>query len=61
VALPRVRDGLLALRFTPGVAAYAFTFGADVSEPDLGVGRRGARPRALDSPVFGLQRFLAPA
>jgi cytochrome c biogenesis protein CcdA/thiol-disulfide isomerase/thioredoxin len=30
VALPRVRDGLLALRFTPGVAAYAFTFGADV-------------------------------
>jgi cytochrome c biogenesis protein CcdA/thiol-disulfide isomerase/thioredoxin len=30
VVLPRVRDGLLALRFTPGVAAYAFTFGADV-------------------------------
>jgi cytochrome c biogenesis protein CcdA/thiol-disulfide isomerase/thioredoxin len=26
--LPRVREGLLELRFTPGVQAYAFTFGA---------------------------------
>ncbi len=25
--LPRLRDGLLELRFAPGVAAYAFTFG----------------------------------
>ena len=29
LALPRVRSGLLRLRFTPGVSAYAFTFGAD--------------------------------
>ena len=26
--LPRLRDGLLELRFSPGLAAYAFTFGA---------------------------------
>jgi cytochrome c biogenesis protein CcdA/thiol-disulfide isomerase/thioredoxin len=26
--LPRIQDGLLELRFTPGLAAYAFTFGA---------------------------------
>jgi len=24
---PKERDGLLELRFTPGVSAYAFTFG----------------------------------
>ena len=24
---PRVRDALLELRFTPGISAYAFTFG----------------------------------
>jgi cytochrome c biogenesis protein CcdA/thiol-disulfide isomerase/thioredoxin len=59
--LPRLQDGLLALRFTPGVAAYAFTFGAEVSEPSLGVGRRGARPVVPDSPFFGLDRFRVPA
>jgi hypothetical protein len=26
--LPRLRDGLLELRFSPGLEAYAFTFGA---------------------------------
>jgi cytochrome c biogenesis protein CcdA/thiol-disulfide isomerase/thioredoxin len=31
--LGRVRDGLLELRFTPGVAAYAFTFGAGGGPP----------------------------
>jgi cytochrome c biogenesis protein CcdA/thiol-disulfide isomerase/thioredoxin len=30
LALPRVREGLLRLRFTPGVSAYAFTFGSDM-------------------------------
>jgi hypothetical protein len=25
--LPELREGLLELRFTPGLAAYAFTFG----------------------------------
>jgi cytochrome c biogenesis protein CcdA/thiol-disulfide isomerase/thioredoxin len=29
VVLPRVQNGTLRLRFTPGVSAYAFTFGAD--------------------------------
>jgi cytochrome c biogenesis protein CcdA/thiol-disulfide isomerase/thioredoxin len=29
LALPRVRKGVLRLRFTPGVSAYAFTFGSD--------------------------------
>jgi cytochrome c biogenesis protein CcdA/thiol-disulfide isomerase/thioredoxin len=60
VELPRVRDGLLTLRFTPGVAAYAFTFGADVSGKNLDAGRRGVGTSALDAPV-GLTRFLAPA
>jgi cytochrome c biogenesis protein CcdA/thiol-disulfide isomerase/thioredoxin len=27
LALPKLREGLLELRFTPGLAAYAFTFG----------------------------------
>ena len=27
LALPELREGLLELRFTPGLAAYAFTFG----------------------------------
>jgi cytochrome c biogenesis protein CcdA/thiol-disulfide isomerase/thioredoxin len=56
VALPRVADGLLALRFTPGVAAYAFTFGADVSATSSSLGR-GRIPRALGVS----HRFLAPA
>jgi cytochrome c biogenesis protein CcdA/thiol-disulfide isomerase/thioredoxin len=60
LALPRVRNGLLALRFTPGVAAYAFTFGADVGRK-LAVGERGSSARAFDAPVLGPQRFLAPA
>jgi len=60
VELPRVRDGLLTLRFTPGVAAYAFTFGADVSGKNLDAGRRGVGTSALDAPV-SLTRFLALA
>jgi cytochrome c biogenesis protein CcdA/thiol-disulfide isomerase/thioredoxin len=60
LALPRVRDALLSLRFTPGVAAYAFTFGAEASEKGLLVGR-GPRPAVLDPRISGLQRFLAPA
>jgi Thioredoxin like C-terminal domain/AhpC/TSA family len=59
VELPRVVDGLLALRFTPGVAAYAFTFGADVSKTSSGL-RRGRIPRAL-APVGVSHRFFAPA
>jgi Thioredoxin like C-terminal domain len=27
VTLPEVQEGLLELRFTPGLSAYAFTFG----------------------------------
>jgi hypothetical protein len=57
LALPRVRDGLLTLRFTPGVAAYAFTFGA-ASERNSALGRRPVAPRALGAPVV---RFIAPA
>jgi cytochrome c biogenesis protein CcdA/thiol-disulfide isomerase/thioredoxin len=59
VGLPRVGEGLLALRFTPGVAAYAFTFGANVSETSSSLGR-GRIPRAL-APVGVSHRFLAPA
>jgi cytochrome c biogenesis protein CcdA/thiol-disulfide isomerase/thioredoxin len=55
LVLPRVRGGLLALRLTPGVAAYAFTFGADTGA------RREVRSNALDVPVVGLRRLLAPA
>jgi cytochrome c biogenesis protein CcdA/thiol-disulfide isomerase/thioredoxin len=61
LTLPRVSDGLLALRFTRGLEAYAFTFGADVSGTRLGAGRRGVRTSALDSPALGLPRFLAPS
>jgi Thioredoxin like C-terminal domain len=59
VALPRIGEGLLALRFTPGVRAYAFTFGSDVSEKSSALGR-GRIPRAL-APVGVSHRFLAPA
>ena len=37
LALPRVGEGLLALRFSPGVAAYAFTFGADAPRSPSGL------------------------
>jgi cytochrome c biogenesis protein CcdA/thiol-disulfide isomerase/thioredoxin len=60
LTLPRVSDGLLALRFTRGVEAYAFTFGADVSGKRLGARRRGVGASALEVPV-GFQRSLAPA
>ena len=53
LALPRVSDGLLSLRFTPGVAAYAFTFGAEA--PGKGSGARGR------GPIIARDRFLAPA
>jgi cytochrome c biogenesis protein CcdA/thiol-disulfide isomerase/thioredoxin len=61
LALGDVRDGVVTLRFTPGVAAYAFTFGADASKLNSGLGRRPVAPRALDAPGMIHQRFLAPA
>jgi cytochrome c biogenesis protein CcdA/thiol-disulfide isomerase/thioredoxin len=60
LTLPRVSDGVLALRFTRGVEAYAFTFGADVSAKSLGARRRGAAMNTLDVPV-GFGRSLAPS
>jgi cytochrome c biogenesis protein CcdA/thiol-disulfide isomerase/thioredoxin len=53
VALPRVSDGLVLLRFTPGVAAYAFTFGAEAPGKSSGVRGQG--------PVIARDRFLAPS
>jgi cytochrome c biogenesis protein CcdA/thiol-disulfide isomerase/thioredoxin len=44
LAFPRVGEGLLALRFSRGVAAYAFTFGADAPSPPSGL-RGGAVDR----------------
>ena len=61
LALPDVRDRVLTLRFMAGVAAYAFTFGADVSRMNSGVGRRPVVPRALDGPITIHSRLLAPA
>jgi cytochrome c biogenesis protein CcdA/thiol-disulfide isomerase/thioredoxin len=61
LALPRLRDGILRLRFTPGVAAYAFTFGADMPSKRLRLGRRPLAPGALDAPVIGRDRSFAPA
>jgi cytochrome c biogenesis protein CcdA/thiol-disulfide isomerase/thioredoxin len=60
VTLPSVRDGVLALRFSPGVEAYAFTFGADVSSSKLGRGR-GVRPGDLDRPIIARDRVFAPS
>jgi thiol-disulfide isomerase/thioredoxin len=53
LALPRVSDGLLSLRFSPGVAAYAFTFGAEA--PGKGSGGRG------QGPVIARDRTFAPS
>jgi cytochrome c biogenesis protein CcdA/thiol-disulfide isomerase/thioredoxin len=61
LALPRVSDGLLVLRFTRGVAAYAFTFGADVSATSLGLGRRPVRPGAFGPPEIVRGHFVAPS
>jgi hypothetical protein len=61
IALPRVRDGLLTLRFTPGVAAYAFTFGADMPADGLRLGRRPLARGRLGGPVISRDRSFAPA
>jgi cytochrome c biogenesis protein CcdA/thiol-disulfide isomerase/thioredoxin len=50
--LPRVRGGVLRLDFTRGVAAYAFTFGADVSK-QVDTDAAG--------PVIARDRFFAPS
>jgi cytochrome c biogenesis protein CcdA/thiol-disulfide isomerase/thioredoxin len=59
LTLPRIREGVLSVGFTPGVSAYAFTFGADVPGRSPGRGKDAARdPRG---PVIARDRFLAPA
>jgi cytochrome c biogenesis protein CcdA/thiol-disulfide isomerase/thioredoxin len=61
LTLPRVREGLLTLRFTAGVAAYAFTFGAVPQDNRSGLGGGAVGPVDRQGPVIARDRFLAPS
>jgi hypothetical protein len=58
LALPRIREGVVSLDFTPGVAAYAFTFGADVP---AGAARSSVNRGRSSGPVIARDRFYAPS
>jgi len=59
LALPRIREGVVSLDFTPGVAAYAFTFGADV--PAGAAARRSVNRGRSNGPVIARDRSFAPS
>jgi thiol-disulfide isomerase/thioredoxin len=61
LTLPGVREGLLTLRFTPGLAAYAFTFGAVPQKNRSGLGGGAVGPVDRQGPVIARDRFLAPS
>jgi cytochrome c biogenesis protein CcdA/thiol-disulfide isomerase/thioredoxin len=59
LTLPRIREGVLSLNFTPGVAAYAFTFGADI--PRTTVARNNRDRTESSGPVIARDRSFAPS